>query len=54
MADRLDHAYPIDFRKGMRIDSVLAYAQAHDEAYLRERFISEITALLNRDCMVEP
>lgn len=51
LAARLGHdaLYPVDFRMGMRIDSVMAYAQAHDSA-LAARFtayIGEIVRLFD-------
>ena len=43
LASRLKHqrVYPVDFAESMRIDSVMAYAQAHDAAYA-QRFNATI------------
>jgi hypothetical protein len=52
LAARLRHArlYPVDFRTGMDIDSVMAYAQAHDTAYAArfQRTMAEVVAQLDR------
>ena len=52
LAARLHHErlYPIDFQTGMDIDSVMAYAQLHDTAFV-SRFqatISQVVQLLDR------
>lgn len=52
LAHRLGHEviYPVDFRKGMRIDSVMAYARAHEPEMADgfDRYIAEIVALFDR------
>jgi len=44
-----DALYPVDFRQGMAIDSVLAYAQVHDSALAArfQAYIGEIVTLLD-------
>lgn len=46
----LDQLYPVDFKMGMRIDSVMAYAASHDPAFVArfEVYIGEIVALFDR------
>ena len=52
LARRLNHErlYAVDYRLGLRIDSVLAYAAAHDPTYVEkmQRYIGEIEQLFNR------
>ncbi|HSM16411.1 MAG TPA: DUF5694 domain-containing protein, partial [Gemmatimonadales bacterium] len=52
LAARLGHAavYPVDFQMGMRIDTLMAYAQEHDPAFVARfnDYIGEIVELLNR------
>jgi Family of unknown function (DUF5694) len=52
LAARLHHTqlYPVDFQRGMRIDSVMAYAQVHDTAFVT-RFnstVADVVQLLDR------
>jgi hypothetical protein len=44
------HLYPVDFHLGLRIDSVLAYAQAHDTAFAGrfQRLITSVVETLDR------
>ncbi len=52
LANRLGHeaVYPVDFRKGMRMDSLMAYARAHEPEMASgfDRYIGEIVALFDR------
>ena len=52
LADQLgqEAIYPVDFRKGMRIDSVMAYARAHEPETANgfDQYIREIVALFDR------
>ncbi len=52
LAARLGHeaVYPVDFQMGMGIDTLMAYAQEHDPAFIArfDDYIKEIVALLNR------
>lgn len=46
----LPRLYPVDFQLGMRIDSVMTYAQAHDTAFAGrfQRTITGVVQLLDR------
>lgn len=46
----LPRLFPVDFQLGMRIDSVLAYAQVHDTAYAGrfKRIIDSVVQMMDR------
>jgi hypothetical protein len=46
----LPRLYPVDFQLGMRIDSVMAYAQIHDTAFAGrfQRTVTSVVQLLDR------
>jgi hypothetical protein len=46
----LPRLYPVDFQLGMRIDSVMAYAQVHDTAFAGrfQRTVTSVVQLLDR------
>lgn len=46
----LPRLYPVDFQLGMRIDSVMAYAQAHDTAFAGrfQRIVARVVQVLDR------
>lgn len=46
----LPQVYPVDFPSGMRIDSVMGYAQAHDTAFVLrfQSTVAEVVQLLDR------